>query len=304
MKHILLILFAFIGLNMFAQTCKNYYIPDSLIHKGKAMIPNILGGTCSSPDGVVMQILAAPGSYNDLFDGGYCYAIGPTKNFTMCFTFTAPGPDIDINSGYESSGCNSTNFNSIDLYTCDPACTFVGSGTSFVGLTTGQCYTWCLTGHCGGPGPGFDEVCPYFIDQTPLPITLLYFKGYYKDKLIYLAWASATETNNNYYSLDRSIDGLIWTHLLNITGEGTTTETQYYRAIDSNPVIGTDYYRLTQVDFNGTSVSYTPIAVNVPYFQKKIIKITNELGQEITSTTKGFFVIFYDNGTISKGYKY
>ncbi len=304
MKHILLILFAFISLNILAQTCKSYYIPDSLIHTGKFMNPEVLGGACSSPDGAVMQIGSSPNSYGDLFDGGYCYSIGPQKNFTMCFTFVSPGSAVDLNAGYESSGCNSISFNNLNLYQCNPSCLFVGTGLSFTGLTPGQCYTWCLGGHCGGPGPGFDEVCPYFIDQTPLPITLLYFKGHYKDKLVYLTWASATETNNDYFELERSINGETWIHLIDIKGAGTTTATQYYPVIDTNPVVGINYYRLKQVDFNGTFVYFTPIAVNVPYFQKKITKITNELGQEIMPDTKGFFIIFYDNGTISKGYKY
>jgi len=77
-----------------------------------------------------------------------------------------------------------------------------------------------------------------------------------------LAWKTATETNNLGYAVQRSLDGQSFIDIGFVTGSGTTTEAKSYSFIDSD--LGTAqklYYRLRQIDYNGTA-AYTSI-INV-----------------------------------------
>ncbi len=88
--------------------------------------------------------------------------------------------------------------------------------------------------------------------STPLPITLTSFHAETTlDGLVELTWTTATETNNDFFSIERSKDGKNWEQLMQVKGAGTTTETQHYRSIDDGPYIGSSYYRLKQTDYDG-----------------------------------------------------
>lgn len=88
--------------------------------------------------------------------------------------------------------------------------------------------------------------------NTLFPVELLHFRAEPQGKAIYLRWATATETNNDYFQVERSADGkkfnLVGTR---IPGAGTTQEEQRYELIDESPLSGLSYYRLKQVDYDG-----------------------------------------------------
>jgi len=66
-----------------------------------------------------------------------------------------------------------------------------------------------------------------------------------------LTWRTATETNNSGFEIQRSKDGINWEKIGWQAGQGTTTSPHSYTYRDTNPLSGTSYYRLKQVDFNG-----------------------------------------------------
>jgi len=68
--------------------------------------------------------------------------------------------------------------------------------------------------------------------------------------------------NNDRFEVERSANALDWTKLSTLSGKGNKTETSYYQYTDDSPLLGTNYYRLKQIDFDGTH-SYSQIkAVN------------------------------------------
>ena len=73
-----------------------------------------------------------------------------------------------------------------------------------------------------------------------------------------MTWETASELNNDRFEVERSADGIDFGVIGEVKGFGTTTATQYYSFIDANPVAGTNYYRLRQVDFDG-AFEYTDI---------------------------------------------
>lgn len=86
---------------------------------------------------------------------------------------------------------------------------------------------------------------------APLPVSLTSFTAKNNEYSIALNWVTASEQNNSYFEISRSGDGKIFTSLGIVKGGGTTTEKQVYSYKDLYPLSGINYYRLTQVDFDG-----------------------------------------------------
>lgn len=93
-----------------------------------------------------------------------------------------------------------------------------------------------------------------------LPVELVLFNGYNRDEGNYLNWRTATEINNDYFTIDKSADGENWFELARVDGSGNSTNSIHYEYTDSDPYDLT-YYRLAQTDYDGTSEEYKVIAV-------------------------------------------
>ncbi len=93
----------------------------------------------------------------------------------------------------------------------------------------------------------------YAMDNTTerLPIVLLSFDATVIEDIVKLEWVTVSEENNEFYTVERSIDGNHFTPLLITSGAGNSSELLSYEAIDKNPLPGTSFYRLKQTDFNG-----------------------------------------------------
>lgn len=92
-----------------------------------------------------------------------------------------------------------------------------------------------------------------FAAQTALPVDLVSFTAEALPKQrARLEWRTASETGNSHYVIERSTDGVDFVALGEVAGAGDSQEEQAYGFIDENPVIGLNYYRLRQVDFDGT----------------------------------------------------
>jgi len=96
---------------------------------------------------------------------------------------------------------------------------------------------------------------------NPLPISLLSFNAVCENNKVDITWATATETNNDYFTIQRSLDASGWEYVKTIPGGGNSNSTLYYSATDADPLSGTSYYRLKQTDFNGQSASFSPVVV-------------------------------------------
>ena len=107
---------------------------------------------------------------------------------------------------------------------------------------------YCETGP-GFTGPvGFDE---NGVNGT-LPVTLLYFTvSQTPEHKVNINWATATEENANYFSVERSADGTDFTELGRLNAAGDSQSKKEYVMVDDQPLIGRSYYRLKEVDFDG-----------------------------------------------------
>jgi hypothetical protein len=94
--------------------------------------------------------------------------------------------------------------------------------------------------------------------DSPLPIELTGFNARAMDDDVELNWTTASETNNDYFTIERSADGRNFEAIATVYGHGTTTEASNYVHIDNSPKNGLNYYRLKQTDFDG-EFSYSDI---------------------------------------------
>jgi hypothetical protein len=94
---------------------------------------------------------------------------------------------------------------------------------------------------------------------NPLPIELLEFEAEKTGDNVLTKWVTASETNNAYFNIERSAGGIIFEKIGEVQGAGNSNSMLSYQFVDENPLIGQNYYRLKQVDFNG-DFSYSDIA--------------------------------------------
>ncbi len=86
---------------------------------------------------------------------------------------------------------------------------------------------------------------------NPLPIQLIDFTAQTFGDKVQLNWATASEFNNHYFTVQRSSDGIEFEKVGEVMGAGTTTLEKQYQLIDLTPKSGISYYRLKQTDFDG-----------------------------------------------------
>lgn len=67
-----------------------------------------------------------------------------------------------------------------------------------------------------------------------------------------LNWTTASEINNDYFTIEKSLDGESYMASADVKGSGNTTTPRHYSYEDRQPVTGRSYYRLKQTDFDGT----------------------------------------------------
>lgn len=84
-----------------------------------------------------------------------------------------------------------------------------------------------------------------------LPVTFLDFSASVKKSGVELIWKTASETNNDFFTIERSTDGFSYVPLATMDGSGNSNEIVSYFFMDENPVQGLAYYRIKQTDFDG-----------------------------------------------------
>ena len=114
----------------------------------------------------------------------------------------------------------------------------------------------------GGPETGYIDHIRVTIDYTvPTPVELISFDGKVVKDVIELKWQTSWEKNNDFYTIEKSSNGLNYMELATIDGKGTTEFVSDYTYYDPLPFSGNNYYRLTQTDYDGTYEVFKPIMV-------------------------------------------
>lgn len=86
---------------------------------------------------------------------------------------------------------------------------------------------------------------------APLPVEMVDFQAIAEGNKIKLTWQTAAELDNDGFLVERTTNGQIWEKIGFVQGYGTTSEMHGYHFLDENPLLGLNYYRLRQKDFEG-----------------------------------------------------
>ena len=90
------------------------------------------------------------------------------------------------------------------------------------------------------------------VPGTVVSVGLLNFTAAPVNKTVRLDWQTTAELNSNYFEVQTSIDGIKWNKIGTVSAAGTSTSERDYSLIHTNPINGLNYYRLKQVDLDGS----------------------------------------------------
>ncbi len=109
----------------------------------------------------------------------------------------------------------------------------------------------------------FYEPQLFQVDDT-LPIELLDFSATMTDNgSVKLNWTTLTEVNNDFFSVQHSVDGYEFAEIAIVIGAGNSTTPRHYSKLHDHAVNGKNYYRLKQVDFNGRTTFSKIVAIDM-----------------------------------------
>jgi hypothetical protein len=121
----------------------------------------------------------------------------------------------------------------------------------------------------------------------PLPIDLISFTADLDNSDVYVDWTVASQTNNDYFNVQRSIDGYDWEDIATIEGAGNSNQMMDYTYIDTDPYMGVSYYRLKQTDYDGNFEIFDPVAVLYEVNIVGLLISPNPVRNAITISTDG-----------------
>ncbi len=114
---------------------------------------------------------------------------------------------------------------------------------------------------------------------SPLPIELLDFNAIMNNGKVDISWITASELNNNYFTIEKSKDGIVFDSVLYVKGAGNSNIELSYNEVDYKPYQGISYYRLKQTDYNGQKKYSNTVAVNYYFGEDGISIFPNPVSQ-------------------------
>lgn len=235
-------------------------------------------------------------------DGGTTYVseLRVTGNSNATWPFTATGSIVHTANG----SFTNTAAPGGDIYASPAGATTTGYSTVTLNLPLSISQVaidiFCRVNSAGEEW-WIDNI--ELIEIFPLPIQLMSFDGSNQSDYNLLTWSSASEHNNDYYLLERSTDGINWSVITNQKGAGNSTSQIDYSFRDFTYESGINYYRLSQIDFDGKSEMFKTIAVNNAGKTKEVLYFTNLLGQIVNDDVRGLVIVYYTDGTNEKIYR-
>lgn len=123
-----------------------------------------------------------------------------------------------------------------------------------------------------------------FCESVTLPIELIYFKPYYEDGKVKFEWATASEHDNDYFTIEKSIDGIDYEPIIYVDGAGNSKILNKYYGEDTRLSSDIIYYRLKQTDINGSFVRTNWESVQIQTDFKNLVIYPNPILDEINIT--------------------
>jgi len=237
--------------------------------------------------------------------GGACaYQFGIFSSPTACGTLTPEGcvsNGLGCGPGPDPNAANPAPAGTTATYTMAwsgvSATGFTGTISIASGSFTGaEEFYLVMDGNAGSS-------CTYTlqgINVVPLPIHLVYFRAKQLNNANILQFEVASQIDNDYFTIERSIDGTHWDVVTTIDGAGDSQEQTRYAFTDMSFSRAINYYRLKQTDFNGDFKYSEILSVDNRLSDKDVIGIYDLNGKVVDRNTSGLILILYSDGTSEK----
>ncbi len=234
---------------------------------------------------------------------------------TLCITtdITAAWTSIAVNNGGVITICSPAYFRVNGSITVNPGGKVILGcqsqlrvwGSYSGGHNTCEMEVYCDTcsdlGHQAlnliAGSKAWDEYCC----MTPLPIELLSFYGKNNNGINELFWVTATEINNDYFTLEKSTDVSTWSTVTTVPGTNKLS-IMYYSVTDRS--VQTTYYRLKQTDYDYKFTYSETIVINLDKRSITELYRINLLGQLVDTSYRGVVFIIYSNGFKQRVFQY
>ena len=256
-----------VGGNMTTVTCDVPFVFDL---DGGGFVgddPTTAAGSCgqccfagSDLDGDGQQDVSFSVENSQWFE--WCNPTGSPITVTVGFDEPGNGGDCNIQGAVwvgpspldaTTMDCNNSQF---DEFGSSPGGN--ADGFSFtVTVPVGECAFFMVDGYAGTTCAGVSAVVPC---PAALPVNLVSFTASMIDNVyVNLDWITESEINNDFYTIEKSLNGEFFEVVGIVDGAGNSTTANSYSLADQKPYKGTSYYRLAQTDYDGTTI-YSKLA--------------------------------------------
>lgn len=190
----------------------------------------------------------------------------PTITLLGGNTFNDSNPPVQLGSATLGGTWSGTGVSSTGVF--DPA--LAGPGTHVISYSTGS-------------GPCFAQDTIHMNVTSSLAVEMNDIKVSCEEEGTMIAWETVTETNCDYFKIERSRDGENFEAIGEVDGHGTTTSAQQYTFVDEAQ---TAYYRIVEVDYDGTNTVYGPFMSSCS--QGELFVAPNPASDQIQVKYSGF----------------
>lgn len=231
-----------------ATNLQNIVIDGYIIRDGSLISTSNFGLTVNEGDTLVIsENLSIQNGNLTINSGGVLLLFGDATS-TGNFSISLNGGDLILAGENTSINGITTNGNG-HLYVFDPSPSISGNINGSNGLEDES--------DLSANNPALYN---FVTGGDALPVTFLYINANAVINQIELRWATASERDNEYFEIQKSANGTVFTPLGTVSGTGNSHNISRYSFIDRSPASGANYYRIKQVDTDGTS-SYSDVLV-------------------------------------------
>ncbi len=239
------------------------YVIDNTNTGGMHSFGNILDPERALGEFTSNNISSVFGVYFQNNTGVELKSISLSYDGEVWFNGTATGDKLDfqyqigvttVNASGTWIDVNALDFNSTDII----GSTTINATISGLSIINGQniVFRWVSTNPTNtDDGLGIDN---FQITSIVLPVEFSYFNSSNKKGTSYLSFSTASETNNDYFTIERSADGRSFDAIGEIKGAGNSNTSLTYEYTDEKPYVGINFYCIKQTDYDG-KYSYSDI---------------------------------------------
>lgn len=226
---------------------------------------------CAEASAATMLNRMSNGDGTYSFDIAINYSANGANNSSINFTISVCGGATLLTTNcYQALQTSEGTYTSLIQ---DPALTIP------IGADVCITYEAYNSSQCGGGDctPVNNEVAIY----GSLPVDLLYFRGLEKRfKKVELTWVTSFEEDNDYFVIERSREGETFEPIGQVEGNGTSEMVQLYSFIDVAPLSEENYYRLKQVNYDGSFEYSKTILVEVGFDMKTPLLLAPSVAEQ------------------------